>query len=183
MGSAIICAFIKKGAKMRKVIAVLIAVLLCSWVSLAHAEQTFKLGYVNLKKVLDDYKKVTEGEGQLLEEAEKKTKEREKLVNEIKKLREKVDLLKDKEKEKEQKELDEKVKELQDFTYETRTSLRQDRDEKFREIMKEIKDVLDEYGQSRNYNIIIDDTLLLYKESSLDVTEDIIKMLNQRYKK
>ncbi len=49
--------------------------------------------------------------------------------------------------------------------------------------MKEVKDVIGEYGKSNNYNIIIDDTLLLYKQESLDVTEDIVKVLNERYKK
>ncbi len=72
---------------------------------------------------------------------------------------------------------------MQDFTYQTRTSLRQKRDEKFREIMKEVKDVMQEYGSSRNYNVIMDDTLLFYKDDSLDVTDDVIKILNQRYKK
>ncbi|NQS99607.1 MAG: OmpH family outer membrane protein [Candidatus Omnitrophica bacterium] len=167
---------------MRKLLVILVAVLLCSWAKLALAED-FKLGFVSLKKVLDDYKKVTDGEDALMKELESKNQEKEKLVKEVKNLREKIDLLKDKQKEKKQKELDEKVKKLQDFTYQTRTSLRQDRDEKFMEIMKEVKDVIDEYGQSRKYNIIIDDTLLLYKVDSLDVTEDVIKMLNQRYKK
>ncbi|MBL7092077.1 MAG: OmpH family outer membrane protein [Candidatus Omnitrophica bacterium] len=167
---------------MRKVLVVLIMVLFCSWVIPGYAEG-LNLGFVNLKKVLDEYEKVKEGEGQLLKEAEEKNSQREKLVKEIKNSREKLDLLKDKQKEKKQQELDEKIKELQDFTYETRAVLRQKRDEKFREIMKEVKDVLEEYGQSRNYNIIIDDTLLLYKDSSLDVTEDVIKILNQRYKK
>jgi len=167
---------------MRKVIAILIIVLFCSWVIPSYAQE-LRLAYINLKKVLDKYEKVADGEEQLVKQAEKKNTEREKLVKEIKSLREKLDLLKDKRKEKKQQELEEKVKKLQDFTYETRAGLRQKRDEKFREIMKEVKDVLEEYGQSRNYNIIIDDTLLLYKDSNLDVTEDVIKILNQRYKK
>ncbi|MFC1698796.1 OmpH family outer membrane protein [Candidatus Omnitrophota bacterium] len=167
---------------MRKIIAILVVVLFLTAAGSVYAED-FKIGFINLKKVLDDYKRVTDGEDQLLKEAESKNSEREKLVKEIKALREKIELLKDKQKEKKQLELDAKVKQLQDFTYQTRTDLRQDRDEKFREIMKEVKGVIDEYGQSRKYNIILDDTLLLYKVDTLDVTEDIVKVLNQRYKK
>ncbi len=167
---------------MRKILAVLIIVLFCSWVVPSFAED-MKLGHINLKKVLDDYDKVKHGEDELLKQAEEKNKQREKLVKEIKNLREKIDLLKDKKKEKKQQELNEKVKKLQDFTYQTRTSLRQDRDEKFREIMEGVKDVIEEYGQSRSYNIIIDDTLLFYKDEALDVTDDVIRILNQRYKK
>lgn len=167
---------------MRKIKAVLIIMLFFSWVNLGYA-QDMKLGYISLKEVLDKYEKVRDGEAELVKDAEEKNKQREKLVQEIKNLREKIDLLKDKQKEKKQQELDEKVKNLQDFTYQTRTSLREDRDGKFREIMKEVKNVIEEYGQSRKYNIIIDDTLLFYKDEALDVTEDIAKMLNQRYKK
>lgn len=166
---------------MRKILSILIIVAFCGWLNLGFAED-MKLGYINLKKVLDDYNKVRDGESELLKEAEKKNKQREELVKEIKGLREKIDLLEDSQKEKKQQELDDKIKNLQDFTYQTRTSLRQDRDEKFREIMKEVKTVIEEYGQSRNYNIIIDDTLLLYKDTGLDVTEDIVKALNKRYK-
>jgi outer membrane protein len=176
------CAYRRKEKKMRLILSILIIVLFFSWTHSVCA-QDLRLAYVNLKKVLDDYEKVRDGEKQLLKEAEDKNAVREKLVNEIKNLREKIDLLDNKEKEKKQKELDEKVKRLQDFTYETRTDLRQKRDEKFRDIMKEVKTVVEEYGKSHNYNIIIDDTLLLYKDDKLDATEDIIKTLNQRYNK
>lgn len=168
---------------MRKILVALTIVLFCSGVNLSYAQKDLSLGFINLKKVLDNYEKVKDGEDILLKEAEEKNKQREKLTQEIKSLRGKIDLLKDTQKEKKQRELEEKVKKLQDFTYQTRASLRQNRDEKFREIMKEIKDVMHEYGQSRNYSVIMDDTLLFYKDGRLDVTDDLIKILNQRYKK
>lgn len=166
---------------MRKLISMLLIISFCSWIAPLYA-QDLTMGFVNLKEVLDKYKKVKDGEDQLLKEAEDKNTKREKLVKEIKSLREKLDLLQDKQKEKKQQELDQKLKDLQDFTYETRADLRQKRDDKFREIMKEVKDVLEEYGSSHNYNIIIDDTLILYKDAKMDVTEDIIETLNKRYK-
>ena len=167
---------------MKKVIVVLTLVLFCLGTSLGYAEE-LKIGFINLKEVLDKYEKVTDGEDVLLKEAEQKNSQREKLVNDIKSMREKLELLKDNKKVQKQQELDGKIKELQDFTYQTRTSLRQKRDEKFREIMKEVKTVIEEYGQSRKYDVIIDDTLLLYKVDNLDATADITKTLNQRYKK
>lgn len=167
---------------MRNILIILSCVLCCSWLNPSYAQEA-RLGFINLKKILDNYEKVKDGEGQLVKEAEEKNKQREKLVKEIKGLREKIDLLKDKQKEKQQQELEAKVKKLQDFTYQSHTNLRQRRDEKLREIMKEVKDVIETYGQSRNYNIIFDDTLLFYKDQGMDVTGDIIKMLNQRYKK
>ena len=165
---------------MRKVLTLLMAVLFCGCVSLSYADDDLKVGFINLKKVLDGYRKVKDGEDELLEEAEQKNEKREKLIKEIKRLREKIDLLKDKQKEKKQRELNGKVKKLQDLTYEMRTSLRQKRDEKFIDIIKEVKAVMEEYGSSRNYDFIIEGELLHYKSKKLNVTDDIIKILNQR---
>ncbi|MBN3038296.1 MAG: OmpH family outer membrane protein [Candidatus Omnitrophica bacterium] len=167
---------------MKRALVSLVVLALLGWVQAGFAEEQ-KIGYINLKTLLDDYKKVTDGEDQLLNQAEEKNEERDNMVKNIKNLREQIDLLNEADKEKKQQELDEKIKALQEFTYQTRTSLRQDRDEKFRDIMKEVKTVIEEYGKSHNYNIIIDDTLLLYKQENLDVTEEIVKILNQRYKK
>ena len=167
---------------MRKPLVIVTVIIFCSWMNLAYAQQ-FRMGYINLKKVLDEYKRVEDGEAQLLKQAEKKNKQRDKLVAEVKKLRENTGLLKDDQKAKKQRELDEKLKRLQDFTYESRTDLRQKRDDKFRVIMEEVKTVIAEYGQSRNYNVIMDDTLLFYKDQGMDVSEEVIKILNQRYKK
>ncbi|MFH1046379.1 MAG: OmpH family outer membrane protein [Candidatus Omnitrophota bacterium] len=167
---------------MRNIITVLVLIVaLCSWTTIAQAQE-IKIGYINLKKLLDDYKKVADGEGVLLKQAEGKNAEREKMVNDIKALREKIELMDEKQKVAKQTELDDKVKALQDYTYQTRADLRQDRDEKFREIMQEIKTVIEEYGKSNNYNLILDDTLILYKQETLDVTEPVVKMLNERYK-
>ena len=83
---------------MRKVLAVATVALFCLAASTAYAEE-LKIGFINLKEVLDKYEKVTDGEDVLLKEAEDKNSEREKLVNEIKSMREKIELLKDAKKE------------------------------------------------------------------------------------
>jgi outer membrane protein len=166
---------------MKKILVVLVVLFLFASSSKVFAEES-KIGYINLKTLLDKYEKVIDGEDELLKEAEQKNEERDKMVKEIKTMREKIELMDDKEKEKSQLNLDEKIKGLQDFTYQTRSSLRQDREEKFRDIMKEVKTVIEEYGKSNGYKMIIDDTLLLYKQDTLDVTEEIVKILNQRYK-
>ncbi len=168
---------------MRKVLILLTVVLFCGCLSLSYAEDNLKVGFINLKKIADSYEKLKDAEKELQKELDAKREQGEKLTKEIKSLREKIDLLKDKQKEKKQRELDQKVKELQDLNYEARTSLREKSDEKMREVSKDIKAVVQEYGQSRNYNIIFDSILVHYEDGTLDVTKDIIKTLNQRYKK
>lgn len=167
---------------MRKVLVMLLTLLFCGWMSASYAQDT-PIGYINLKTILDKYEKVTVGEQELMKEAEAKNKEREELVKEVKSLREKLDLADAAQKPTQQAELEGKIKNLQEMTYQAQTTLRQRRDEKFKEIMQEVKDVIDEYGQSNGYNMIMDDALLLYKNAKLDVTEEIVKRLNQRYKK
>ncbi len=167
---------------MRKALVVLVIALFCSGVNLGYA-QDLTLGFIDLRKVMNEYEKVRDGEGQLQKELEEKNKQKEKLTEEIKKLREKIDFLNDEQKENKQQELAEKVKKLQEFNYQMRIGLQQKRDEKLRNISKDIKDVVQEYAQSRNYNIIFDKMLLHYGDSKIDVTDDVIKILNQRYKK
>lgn len=167
---------------MFRALALLLAILFCSCTTLVYADD-LKIGFVDLKKVIDEYKKVKDGEDELRKDVEAKTIKRETLIKEIRTLRKGMDLLKDKQKQKKQKELDVKIMELQDLTYEMRTDLRQKRDEKFINIMKEVKAVMEEYGQSRKYDLIIEGELLHYKNDKLNATNDIIKMLNQRYKK
>lgn len=167
---------------MRKILVLLTAVLFCSCLTLSYADD-LKIAFIDLKKIADNYEKLKDGEKVLQEELDAKKKQSQKLAQEIKDLREKIDLLKDKQKEKKQQELDKKVKELQDLTFEARTSIRQKGDEKLREVSKDIKAVVEEYGQSRNYDIIFDAILVHYQDGSLDATDDIIKILNQRYKK
>ncbi len=77
---------------MRKILAILLVALLCSWVNLSYAQQEgLRLGFINLKKVLDDYEKVKDGEAALVKEAEEKNKEKDKMTQEIRSLREKID--------------------------------------------------------------------------------------------
>ncbi|MFH1245329.1 MAG: OmpH family outer membrane protein [Candidatus Omnitrophota bacterium] len=167
---------------MRKILVTLLTLLFCGWMGASYA-QDMQIGYINLKTILDKYEKVAVSEQELMKEAEAKNKEREELVKEVKSLREKLDLADAAQKPKQQAELDGKIKNLQEMTYQAQTTLRQRRDEKFKEIMQEVKDVIDEYGKSKGYNMIMDDALLLYKDAKMDVTEEIVKTLNQRYKK
>jgi outer membrane protein len=167
---------------MRRFLAVLMLVAFCGWTNLVYAEEA-KFGFIDFKKVMDSYERVKDEEVRLQKELDEKNEKREKLNKEVKALREKIDLLKDNQKKKKQAELDAKIKELQEFNYQLRAGLGKKRDEKLREISKDIKEVVSEYGQSRNYEMIFDSLLVHYKQDSFDVTDDIIKILNQRYKK
>lgn len=167
---------------MRRFLAVLMLVVFCGWANSGYAGD-IKFGFIDFKKVMDNYERVKDEETRLQKELAESNEKGEKLTKEVKALREKIDLLKNKQKKKKQEELDAKIKELQEFNYQLRAGLSQKRDEKLREISRDIQDVVSEYGQSRNYEMIFDKILVHYRQDNLDVTDDIIKILNQRYKK
>ncbi len=52
-----------------------------------------------------------------------------------------------------------------------------------RDILKDIDKVISEYGKAEGYTIILDDRFLLYKDDKLNITSQVIKTLNDRYKK
>ena len=52
-----------------------------------------------------------------------------------------------------------------------------------KDILQDIDKVISEYGKGEGYSIILNDRTLLYGENQLNLTEQIIKILNDRYKK
>jgi outer membrane protein len=141
-----------------------------------------KIAYVDLTRVFDEYKKTQKYEKELKQRGKTKASEREKKVREIKELQDKLSVLSKTEKEKTQNKIDKKLRELQEFDSQIQTDLRIERDNMLKEILKEIEKSISEYAQKNNYTLILNDRILLYGDKTLDITDDIIKMLNERYK-
>jgi outer membrane protein len=139
-----------------------------------------KIGYINLGKTLDEYEKTKESEKSLEKKLGKKEKEREKLVSEIKGLKEEMVLLSDKGKKEKQDTIDEKIVSLQEFDKELRSELQQERDEVLRDILREIDKVIQDYGQKHGYTAILNDRVIVYGNETIDITQDIIDILNKK---
>ena len=148
----------------------------------ADAEEV-KLGYVNLGETFDEYDKTKESDKALENKGEKKEKEREKLVDEIKKLKDEIILLSDKGREEKQPIIDEEIRHLQEFDKEARNELKQERDEMVRDILRKIDKVIQNYGKENGYTVILNDRMLVYGMESIDITQDIIDILNKKNKK
>lgn len=140
-----------------------------------------KIGYVDLGKIFDDYQKTKEFDKSLEAKGASKQGERDKMVAEIKKLRDEAELLSAKAKEDKQAAIDEKIKTLQDFDRVTRESLRKERDTMVRDILKEIEGVLTDFGKKEGYSFIFNDRVLVYKAEGSDLTNQVIKALNDSY--
>ena len=84
--------------------------------------------------------------------------------------------------EKKEADIEAKIKSLQEFDQEAKTDLTKDRDNMVKDILKEMSDVIKEYGEKNGYSIIVNDRVLLYGDSAMDLTNEIIKILNDKYK-
>lgn len=140
-----------------------------------------KIVYMDLGKVFDEYNKTKDLDKQLEAKSSAKQGERDKLVAEIKKIKDELDLAADKDKAKKQAAVEEKLKKLQDFDRESRDGLRKDRDDMARTILKEIKDSIDEIAKKEGYAYILDSRAVLYGGDANNLTDRVIKILNDKY--
>lgn len=142
-----------------------------------------KIGYVDLARIFDEYQKTKEFDKSLEAKGVQKQGERDKMVAEVKKLRDEAELLSAKAKDDRQALIDDKIKNLQEFDRVTRDSLRKERDNMVRDILKEIETILQDYGKSQGYSFIFNDRVLVYKSEQADLTTPVIKVLNDSYAK
>ena len=144
--------------------------------------EEFKVGYVNVGKLFDQYERTKASEAVLEKKGKQKEAEMEGRVNELKKLRESLELLNDKAREAKARDIEAKADELKRFRTNTAQDLRNERDEIAQQILKEIQSVITEYGKTNGFSILLDERTMLYGQPSYDVTDEVLSLLNSRYK-
>lgn len=176
---------------MRKSIVLFLAtavVLICSLVPESWAKDSPKTGYIDLSKIFDEYQKTKVSSESLEGEGKTKKAREEKMRLEIRRLKDELELLSEQAKKKRQTLIDQKVKQLQSFIREGTEELMGKKMSMMKEIMGDIETTIKEYGKSQNYDIILNDSkmlpyshrALLYRDESLDLTDEIIKILNSK---
>lgn len=175
----------KKRSPMKKLFVILVFFVFwinCIITDAAYAEANKKIGYIDIPKVFDEYNK-TKASDKLLEKASsQKQQERDKMVNDIKRMEDELELLSESAKKKKQDTIEEKIKGLREFDKRARDDLKKERDAMARDILKEIEETVTEYGKANGYTLILNDGAILYGEDNMDVTNEIIKILNNKYK-
>ncbi len=159
-----------------------------AWVE---AKDSSKVGYIDLSKIFDEYTKTQTSSQALEKEGQAKQAEEQKRLDDIRRLKDELELLSKAAREKKQAKLDQKIKELQDFRRESREELLGETRQMMREIMMDIEAAIEEYGKSNNYDLILNDSKILpysnravlYRSKGQDLTEDILKILNTKYKR
>lgn len=168
---------------MKKFISILVAaVLLCSFSFDSFAKE-LKIGHVNFFEVFNEYKKTKDYDETLTKKQDEKEKVLKQKGDELEKMQSKLSLLKDKEKEKEQQKLETAAKDFKQLYGQARVDLKKERDEKMKEIVDDIEKTIKDYAKKNNYDFILHGSAILYADKATDVTADILKIVNDSYKK
>ncbi|MBI4116040.1 MAG: OmpH family outer membrane protein [Candidatus Omnitrophica bacterium] len=141
-----------------------------------------KVGYIDAAKIFDGYQKTKDSEARLQAAGKKKEEERDAIVHEIRRLKDEQALLSEDAKEKKQEAIDVKIKELQEFDGGARKELGEQKNQTFKEIVKDIDSVVQRYGERKGFDMILNDQVLPYRNPRFDVTNDIVDELNRDYK-
>lgn len=152
--------------------------LLCATNVGVYAAEQGKIGFVDLSRLFDEYHKTKEYD-KLLEskhgELEKIGKEK---IEEIKESENKLALLKEDQKKILEEDIEVLKSNAQEFVRQEQSSLTKERNEKIREILLEIEKIVSDYAEKENYDIILNDRVLIYGNQAKNLTEDILNILN-----
>ena len=158
---------------------------LLAWPLRAQAEPPTiqKIGLVNLAKVFKEYEETKISEAEMEKVAAAKQQEREKKVGEIRDMRDELALLNEEAREERRKSIEERMRDLATFDQSARDSLRDKRDAALEKILEEIEKVVKAYAKENGFELILSDRAVLFAVDPMDITDDIIKILNQEYAK
>ncbi len=152
-------------------------------VCVASAFAADKFGYVSMEKIADKYSKAIEYSKILDDKEAGYTAEIDKKKDELKAAQDKLNLLSDKEKEAKTAEFEAKFKSFQDFVRAKQSDLRKEGVDKTVEISKDIKNAITTYAEKEGFTLVFDAAALAYQSKSMDITDNIIEILNKNAKK
>ena len=73
------------------------------------------------------------------------------------------------------------VKDYKEMEWEIFTDLKKERDEKRKELIEDINGVIEEYAKDNGFDLIFYENAILYGQKSIDVTSQVLKLINSRY--
>jgi len=139
----------------------------------------YKIGYVDLAKVFDEYSKTRDSEKVLADKGKLKEEDRKRMIDEIRRLKDEQALLSEKGKAEKQAAIDEKISKLQDFDRKVREELTKERNDMLNGILKDIEKVVTDYSKETGYDVVVNSRMLLYGKEDMDLTAEILKRLNK----
>jgi len=140
-----------------------------------------KIGTMDLSKTFDGYAKTKEYDTYLEGKTKEYEKERNEKIDKLRDAQQKFEIVKEEEKKKLQDEIEKMRTDLIEYDRQKKTDLTKERDEKIREILLEIEKVVSDYAKKEGYAYILNDRVLIYGDKANDISELILKILNDGY--
>ncbi len=142
-----------------------------------------RIAYVDLGKVFDGYQKTKEFDAVLQSEGEVFQKERDGMIQKIQDAQSKLDLMKASQKAAIEASIEKQKNDVVAYDKDKRTQLAKKRDDKVREILTEIQNVANDLAKKEGYTYILNDRVMIYGDPQFNVTDKVLKTLNDRYRK
>ncbi|HUJ68040.1 MAG TPA: OmpH family outer membrane protein [Syntrophorhabdales bacterium] len=148
-----------------------------------------KIGYVDLRRVMDESEKGKEAKKNLGDEFEKKKKEITQKQDELQKMKDALEkqtaTITPEARAEKEKQYQIKLKDYQRIADDYSAELRQKDQELTQRIVKELEDIVKGMGESEKYTLIFEKNHagLLYATPAADVTEKVITLYNQSAKR
>jgi Skp family chaperone for outer membrane proteins len=142
-----------------------------------------KIAYVDLSKVFDGYQKTKEFDAVLQSEGEAFQKERDAMVQKIQDAQSKLDLMSDAQKTSMEADIEKQKNDVVAYDKEKRTELAKKRDDKVREILTEIQNIVSGIAKNEGYTYVLNDRVMIYGDPQYNITDEVSKALNDSYKK
>lgn len=144
------------------------------------AEGAPKIGVIIVDKVLKEYKGTQAKEAEFQKLSEGKQQEREKKVSEIRGLRDELALLNEENRDRQRAQIEQKLQALAMFDQQAKASLAEMREEALTGLFKDMESVVGEMAKTGGYDLVLTDRAVLFRVDALDMTDEVIKALNER---
>ncbi len=139
-----------------------------------------KLGYVDLSRLFDEYYKTQDYDSALESQHKNFEGERNTKIETIREAQGKLGLLNEEKKAELEEQIEKMKADLLEFDRQKKTDLTKERNEKIREILLEIENEVSAYAEKEGFSMILNDRVLVYGNSTIDLTEKVLEKLNTR---
>ncbi len=139
-----------------------------------------KLGYVDLSRLFDEYYKTQDYDAALESQHKNFEAERNGKIDAIREAQGKLGLLNEDKKAELEVKIEKMKADLLEFDRQKKADLTKERNEKIREILLEIENEVSSYAEKEGFSMILNDRVLVYGNSGIDLTERILEKLNTR---
>jgi len=140
-----------------------------------------KVAYCNVTKVFDEYAKTKDNDAVLAKKHDEYQKQRTSKIDKIREAQGKLSILKEDEKNKLQAQIDKDAADLNEFDRQQQTDMRKERNDKITVILEDIEKAINEISAKETYSMVFNDKVLLYTDKAFDITDQVVKVLNEKY--